>query len=260
MPSIPEAAQAIATRYQVMVDEALPGRLEGLYLVGSIALHDYMPGQSDEDFIAVTATALDASEFAVMKKVHDRLTAQIPRPWFSGIYVTWSDLACNPLTIERVPFYLEGRFGLGDGFDANPPNWLTLRNYPVSLRSPSAPDVWHDPVCLHRWTLENLHSYWQRYMLRHRSLHGRGVVMLADRAIVWCVLGITRLHYTLSTGDITSKSNACRYGLERFPRHWHAVLRDALALRTGEGMSRRNRVARRREALDFMQFVIDNSH
>ncbi len=74
----------------------------------------------------------------------------------------------------------------------------------------------------------------------------------------WCVPGVARLHYTIATGDITSKSGACRYALSTFPITWHAVINEALALRRGEQPVRRSRSSRRRDVLGFMAFVIDD--
>ena len=49
------------------------------------------------------------------------------------------------------------------------------------------------------------------------------------------MLGAPRLHYTLATGDITSKTGAGRWALEQFPEYGELV-GAALAWRaTGEG-------------------------
>ena len=52
LPQIPDDVGRIVTRYLELVDEMLPRRLEGLYLVGSVALDDYREGESDVDFVA----------------------------------------------------------------------------------------------------------------------------------------------------------------------------------------------------------------
>ena len=48
---------------------------------------------------------------------------------------------------------------------------------------------------------------------------------------VWVVLGVCRLHYTLTTGAITSKDAAGRYGLTVFAPRWHRVLNESLRIR-----------------------------
>jgi Domain of unknown function (DUF4111) len=78
--------------------------------------------------------------------------------------------------------------------------------------------------------------------------------------VQWCVPGVTRLHYTIATGDITSKSGACRYALATFPDTWHMVIAEALALRRGEQPVPRSRLSRHRDVLGFMAFVIDDAN
>jgi Aminoglycoside adenylyltransferase, C-terminal domain len=47
----------------------------------------------------------------------------------------------------------------------------------------------------------------------------------------WLVLGVPRLHNTIATLDITSKTWAGRYALEVAPAQWRPVLDAALAQR-----------------------------
>jgi hypothetical protein len=257
---VPPDVRALVERYLRHVDQMLPGRIEGLYLVGSVALGDYRPGRSDVDFVAVTGAPLRPEELAGLEQVHGVLRSYQRRPDFSGIYVTWDDLQGDPVGIERVPYHLDGRFGRSGGFDANPAVWLTLRRYPFCVRGPARPSVWNDPAAVRRWNLDNLNSYWSRWAWRHRRLWGRGACLLTDEAIAWCVPGVTRLHYTISTGDIASKTGACRWALGTFPARWHPVLREALAIRTRERVRHRSRVPRGRDALAFMRFVIADTN
>lgn len=45
----------VVDTYLRVVDEEAPGLVEGLYLVGSVALGEFRPHTSDVDFVAVTA-------------------------------------------------------------------------------------------------------------------------------------------------------------------------------------------------------------
>jgi hypothetical protein len=51
--TLPAEVDRVVTRYLALVDAAAPGVVEGLYLVGSVALDDFHPRASDVDFIAV---------------------------------------------------------------------------------------------------------------------------------------------------------------------------------------------------------------
>lgn len=53
-----DVADLLAT-YQARIDAEAPGLLQGLYLVGSLALDDYRPGVSDVDFVAVTESPVN---------------------------------------------------------------------------------------------------------------------------------------------------------------------------------------------------------
>jgi hypothetical protein len=100
--------RVVVERYLQLVDCVLPGQIQGLYLVGSAALRDYRPGKSDVDFVALAETPLSMHDLDGLEVVHRELAAEIPKPWFDGIYVTWADLACSPTDIEHVPFTHQG--------------------------------------------------------------------------------------------------------------------------------------------------------
>ncbi|WP_068922721.1 aminoglycoside adenylyltransferase domain-containing protein [Planobispora rosea] len=61
-----------------------------------------------------------------------------------------------------------------------------------------------------------------------------GLAAQSAYGAVWIVTGVTRLHYTLATGDITSKEGAGRYALQTFPARWHRVLDEALRIRRAD--------------------------
>jgi Domain of unknown function (DUF4111) len=257
---IPADVHAIVQRYLYLIDEALPISLQALYLVGSIALDDYRPGRSDVDFVAVTAGTLPDHALDSIQSVHETLHAESLRPEVSGIYITHDSLQSNPLELSYVPFILEGRFQRTGGFEANPAVWLTLRNYPRAMRGTAAPFVWHDSTIVRRWTMDNLNSYWAELVSQLRPAPASKLATLRDDILTWCVPGVARLHYTIATGDITSKSNACRYALERFPERWHPVITEALALRAGENVNAQPAMEPVHGAVDFMQWVIDDAH
>jgi hypothetical protein len=219
------------------IDAEAPGLVEGLYLTGSAVLGDFHPDRSDIDFVAVTATAPDVAQLAALERVHARLRHQRPRPTFDGIYVTWDDLAHDPCHLDRRPHSHEGRFHPSCGGVGNPVTWHTVARYSEACRgpAPSSVDIRADPESLAAWTMGNLDGYWRRYRERAgRLLSTRGLVSLSPWAAAWAVLGVSRLHYTLATGEITSKHGAGLYALEAFPSAWHRLVRECLRIREGE--------------------------
>lgn len=230
---LPRDVAALVTRYLELADEALPGRIEGLYLVGSVALDGYRAGQSDVDFVAVTERALAAEELDRLETVHPTLLAEIGRPWFDGFYVTWADLARNPDDVADAPHTHEGRFTRERSFEVNPVTWLLLATRAVAIRG-GRPEAWHDVAHLRTWTLNNLNTYWADTAARVATAGARLPEEAIPEAVVWCVAGVLRLAYTLATGDITSKSGACCWALSAYPERLHPVIEDALAIRGGE--------------------------
>lgn len=252
----PHDAHQVVNRYLTLVDRALPGRIDGLYLVGSIALSDYHPGPSDVDFVAVTGTPVTNNEIDCLREIHATLR-RLGKPWFDGIYVTWDDLTRNPSDIEHVPFSLGNTFGHTGGAEANPSVWLTLRNYPFAIRGRQAPTVWYDESAIRRWNLANLNSYWRGVADRLDKTAYTPQSM--DWETVWCVAGVARLHYTITSLNVTSKSGACRYALAQFPGRWHTVIREAQGVRNGGHASDRSLEERRKDVRDFVRLVIDDA-
>lgn len=85
---------------------------------------------------------------------------------------------------------------------------------------------------------------------------------LGSWAPAWSVLGVSRLHYTLRTGEITLKSGAGQYALETFRARWHKIIQECLRIRGGqdEPSLYRTPFARRRDAYDYMDMVISHAH
>jgi hypothetical protein len=120
-----------------------------------------------------------------------------------------------------------------------PATWTEFARYAITVRGHNARDlgVTVSPERLARWTLGNLNGYWHGTAtggLDTLRPHEPGESVPAE-AVAWMALGAARLHYTLATGDIASKSAAGRYAIGLFPGHTD-VVNAALAWRaTGEG-------------------------
>jgi hypothetical protein len=262
--TLPAPAQAVVDAFLAAVDVEVPALIEGLYLVGSVALDDFRPHRSDVDFVAVMPRRPDATSLAALQRIHARLQERWRRPFFDGIYVTWDDLAHDPALLDHCPSAHEGRFqptGRGDLIA-----WHTLARHGVRCRGPAVADltVWIDATALAAWTNDNLDTYWQRRVLDRgaRLFTPYGLHGLTEWACEWCVTGVSRLHYTLATGAITSKEGASIYALATFPDRWHRVIDEALRIRraaTGRALYR-SPLARRRDVRAFTAMAIADAH
>jgi hypothetical protein len=248
------------------LDASAPGLITGCHIVGSIALGDGRPGQSDLDLVLVrNATADNATTMAVLKPVLAELRRERPMPSLDGMVLTDADLAAGPdaITGDRpIIFENEARLGT-DASGRNPVTWQTLRQCGIAWRGRLDRDaLWHDPARLDGWTRGNLERYWRPWLAKSNRLASRsGVVSLGEWATEWGVLGVTRLHYTLATGDITSKHGAGLYALETFPERWHPIIEEALRIRERrDGHARyRNLFRRRHEMRNYVAMVIDDA-
>jgi hypothetical protein len=256
--------EEVVGTFLALTDAEVNGLVEGLYLEGSVALGDFRPHTSDVDFVAVTASPPDAAALAGLARVHARLRERRTRPFFDGIYLTWRDLAAGPAA-AAPPTSHEGRFrAAGDG-GQSPVTWHTLARYGVACRGPAAADldIWTDPAALAAWQDANLDEYWGRLLANASRLFSTsGLFALTGYAAVWGVTGVSRLHYTLATGDITSKEGAANHALRTFPDRWHRVINESLRIRRAEPRRSyyRSPTTRRRDVLGFGEMVIRDAH
>ena len=262
---LPPVVQTIVASYLEATHAAVPNLVEGFYLVGSVALDDFRPGLSDIDFAAVTAARPDAAACDALARVHARLRTQHRRPFFDGLYVTWDDLAHNPTQIDPGPNVHKSVFRPNGRGERHPVTWRLLAQQGVCGHGLAVADLtlWDDPGVLAAWTDGNLDAYWRRFLDRRRRLWTPvGLTGLTAWTCAWCVLGISRLRYTLATGAITSKTGAGKYAQATFGEPWQQVIAEALRIR--EGTSRRSLyrspMARRRDVLAFGDMCIADAH
>ena len=260
--TLPPLVQSVVDTFLQAADAEAPGLVEGLYLVGSVALDDFRPHRSDIDFVAVTGSRPDAASLGILEHVHSRLRKQWHRPFFDGIYVTWNDLAADPAKLDSCPYSHEGRLrprGQGDLIA-----WHTLAEHGVRCRGPLVANltIWRDQQALAAWTNTNLDTYWQRRVLDRDERLLYGLTGLTAWACEWCVLGVSRLHYTLATGAITSKEGTGVYARATFSESWHRVIDEALRIRRGAGGRSLygSPLTRRRDVRAFTQMIIVDAH
>jgi hypothetical protein len=248
-------------RYLEMVDEQLPGFVEGVYVVGSFALDDWQPGRSDLDVVVVTSEPASDDDARSLFAVHALLAESQPQPSIDGPYVAWGDLPVAPATGLHRPWTLDGRLQHdGECFEINPVTWYTLATYGVTVRGPMANtlDIWLDTNDRIRFVVDNLGSYWAGLAEQVRAACHQQPDGEFDSALFeWCALGALRLHYTAFTGDVTSKSSAGAHGLAVSPPPLHDVLRDAIN-RRASGDSRPVQAAQMTIAADLIEWVCDD--
>jgi hypothetical protein len=237
-PPLPHDVQAATRQHLHALDTAAPGLVAALYVTGSAALGDYRQGRSDIDFMAfLSRPVTDPEIVGLLAEVHARLACRVD---YDGNYIA---LACVPGVPDdepSVPHVVGGQFHAGEpNRQLTPATWAEFAKYGRAIRGPRPAQlgirVSRDR--LSAWTLGNLNTYWRNRAeeaIRTLRPHSPGTGIGADVA-AWMALGPARLHYTLATGDIATKSAAGEYAAGLFPAYRH-VLSSALTWRaTGQG-------------------------
>jgi hypothetical protein len=247
-------AEALATWIDAH-DEAAPGLIEGVYLVGSAALDDWTP-HSDIDIVAVVADPSDPDLFDDLADantlVRERVSIAIDGP-----YVAWGDLVVPPMAVQR-PWVLDGEYHVdGESFEINPVTWYTLAAYGIALRGdpPDRLGVHVDSGERLRWVRENVQTYWRGVGERLAAALGADESSdTADGAVLeWVALGVARMLYTWETGDVASKAAAGAWAAGRAP-DFADMLLTAVNLRAQPGPATRAHLL---DAAAFTDVVVE---
>ncbi len=225
-----------------LMNEHLPGTLEGLYVHGSIALDAYVDGSSDIDFITVTSRPLTTDDSEALLKVHHTLELTYEKPEMDGVYIQWKDMGKlyrekSDLN-EAYAFYNDGELQFGHYFNFNPVTWWTLKNGGISIvgQDPASFDYGVTEQDLYSYVLTNMNTYWANRLQTVENTADSIVALSSeqiDEEVEWTVLGLLRQFYTLREKGIISKLDAGKYGLEVVPAEWHPIITEAINIRKG---------------------------
>lgn len=224
--TLPTAVADLTDRFLAEVDRRLPGRLNGLFLHGSICWGEFFPG-SDVDFVAVWDAVPDNG---VLQEVHEAVAAELT---FDGFHCTAADLAADPETLGTRPVFFQGAFDPEGTLDLNLVTWHELAERAVVVRG-ELPPVYTNLDDLIAFTRTNLDTYW-RGIAERIAQADLATAGQNDAYVAWVALGAPRLHHLLTTRTLTSKSGAGRYVVDSLDPRWHKIAREALAIRETPG-------------------------
>ena len=196
-------------------DEIAPRTIEGLYVIGSVALDDWQPRSSDIDVVAITAEPADEDMAGALLTAHAVFAERSPARTVDGPFLAWGDLLASPQGVTR-PWTLDGSFHHdAECFELNPVTWYTLANYGVRVRGPELAElaIPVDVDDMVRFVIDNALSYWTVVHDQFVAALGelRPSDTLSSSVPVWCLLGACRMLYTALTGDVASKTAAGRW-------------------------------------------------
>lgn len=261
-----------AGRCLALAELLFRGRVAGFYLVGSVALGGYRPGQSDIDFVAALTERqpADCRRVRALQLTSGFLTSA---KWIlrgnlaapdtcNGVFVEEGQLSRPVSSIEPIAGYSGIGLECGTAFDVNPVQWKVLAERGIALKGVATADLSLDPEpeTLRQWNLNNLDSYWRQ--LANRCLEGRSPMSRQTPpavAIGWISLGPARMHHTVATGDVITKEEAGEYALATFGSEWHPTIRAAIAARGGVSQPRLLGLDDYRRAGEFALHVIESA-
>jgi hypothetical protein len=227
--------------------------------VGSAALDDWLPRRSDLDVLVLTDSEPAEDDLDILEDLHDHLTRDSDLPHVDAMYVTVGGNGAMP-NEGGYPHVVDGVFRR-EGYEPDPVLWATLCSHGVTMRGPEIKTlrVRPDPADLRSWNRQNLESYWRplaadvRAQLRHREPDS----FASPLAVVWMALGPGRLHCTIVTGEIISKTAAADYSAQRFPEYAELLDR-AKRWRHGEDAATFT-VTDARRVVDLIEMIIKDA-
>jgi len=215
--------------------DAVPANLvTGLYLRGGVGFGEWVPGQSDVDFVATLAARPTAADVDALRRAHEAVRVAHPDTPFDGPHLLAADLARPAGVCPDVPCVLHHIFEEEQTVHDGVVCWHELARHGVTVAGVPHQELglWTSQEALLAFTRGNLDTYWRGNAEALAAMPAEGSAL---EACCWCVLGVARLHHLLVTGEMTTKGGAGRWGLTHYPERFHRVLREALRIRSGGG-------------------------
>lgn len=240
---LPDEVRGPVAAYAADLDRLLPGRVVGLYVVGSVALGAYRVDRSDIDLVGVLDGAVGPAEVRGLRRLHVRSAVRTgslavrqrrsPLTGTCNAVFVGQDVVDRPVgEIAPVAAHIGHTFTTGPvGSDISPVAWKVLAEQGIAVRGPEPAGLGlrPEPERLAAWNLENLEQYWRPWATRSARSRA-GTFRLRPRwSTAWGALGAPRLHCTISTGRVVSKEAAGEYALDVLAARHHPVVREALA-------------------------------
>lgn len=232
----------------------------GVYLTGSATLGDWHYGKSDIDIAVVIKNSISKANTALLEKQIKPLEATYSHVKLEIQYIPISILGKGKEEVEPILAYRNKKHSISY-FNLNPVTWYSLEKYGVV--------IWGTPVNelnikttkdeLSSYVYENVNTYWTTWATSAAKIFSiKGMLSFTDWAVEWCVCGLSRMYYTLQEKDITSKSGAVEYMLNKSPHEYQKILKEAQAIRLGNGQKfYSSKTDRRKNMIKYMGYVID---
>lgn len=223
-----DAADRLVAELVVALRAVLGRKVVGVYLFGSLVSGGFEPAVSDVDLLVATTTAIDGTEFAALRAMHDRFERERPA-WKDRIEVLYSSLLGLRSFRERTSRLVV--ISPGDPLhtvDAGRDwlaNWYLAREEGRTLFGPP-PEELILPVTKAEF-LAAIRAYAREFGARPDRLRTR-------TGQSYAILTLCRALFTHRTGEHISKPNAADWAARELPE-WAWLIREALRWRMERG-------------------------
>jgi hypothetical protein len=253
---LPSGAAAAVDRYLHACDEAVPGLVVGLHVVGSLALGDYHPERSDIDVVVVVRDLPTTADCALLAEVHRVVATRIDGP-----YLAPGVLAVAPCGSDPVAHHVDGRFEVGPCHEVSPVTWSILANDAITVRglSPSELGVQSDGAAVRAFSATNLRDYWVGWATTIAAVIADtdDAETIEAQLLEWGVLGAARVHCAAATGRVVSKRAGGEYAQELCGDECQSLI--ALALDARDRVIEEVQVGDLRAACAFVQALAEGA-
>jgi hypothetical protein len=221
---LPETLQAPLFAYLSSLDLALPGRVSGLYVVGSAALGDFSERVSNIDLVVVSDEPWTDGDLGAATAAHDGLKRAGPA---AVAYVQAADLVLDPRWLDRHCYV--GSTRTESDRLVNPLTWDILGRGAVDLRGPDHAGGWDESGVIKEWAAEQLRTTWAD-KVTHLDRLGS---MWFRHDLSAAVLDVARLAVASTAGTMLSKTEAARVLEPDVPGRFRRILTDSVGYRGG---------------------------
>lgn len=249
----------ISEKVASTVQLVLKSNLIGAYLTGSAVLGDWHYGKSDMDITIVVNNSLSKKDVVYMEEQIKKLESQYPNVKLEIQYVPITILGKSQEEVEPILSYHDRKHNMSY-FDFNTVTWYTIKKHGIILCGKPIDELnlktTEDE--LSAYVYNNVNTYWTTWAASAAKIFSmKGILSFTDWAVEWCVCGISRMYYTLQEKDITSKSGAVEYMLNKSPQEYLRILKEAQAIRLSHGKRLySSRADRRKDIIKYMNYII----
>ncbi len=225
--------------------DVLKDEFVGMYLHGSLALHDFQPGRSDIDLVIVTSNVLEVSVLEELNEMHKQITFgdSLFAKRVESIYIPKHSLEHYDNRNARFPCLHVGGDFYTDGFGVLEKH--VLREKGIAVQGPDQ-KTFIKPMHAEEIkdaALGSLRAWWLPQLKDHARL-------VRDDYQVYAVLTMCRALYSMQFGDIASKSKAAEYAKRTLDKKWIPLVDGALLWENGMSFHKLT------ETVDFMSYIL----